>query len=187
MHHGGGTRDEPGDHRPRGVLPFGGPGDPGDRRPTSKATGPLDRAPGERYVTGRIRERQPSPASGGRSRAVLAASAVAGFGCLVYVGLGLLDLGPGLIAVAATVGWATALALIWGGGPVPVFRRRATRVGLVAALAVLAVLAGQLLLAARAIADGGVLGPIDYLSERFGLLAVVDLVAAGLIGGLRAR
>src|SRR5512146_2724891 len=85
----------------------------------------LDRAPGERYAArgaGLPAGASPDTAASGPARrrqamvrALLAADAVALAGALVFFALGLVDIGPGTLAAAAAVGWAVALALIWGG------------------------------------------------------------------------
>jgi hypothetical protein len=81
----------------------------------------------------------------------------------------------GLIAVAVLGGWAIAIAVRAGsGGTLPAQRRTV----LAAVLAGLAVLGGQLGLWLFARYEGGVLGPVDYLAETFGLLVPLELATA---------
>ncbi len=167
--------------------------EPGERR---RAVSPLlDRAPGERYGT--------SPATGAGSqgiagshvagapgrrfvRSLVAADLVATAGAVAVFLLGMLDIGPGLIAVAAAIGWAVALALVWGGGARSI-RSRAARMALAAGLAAGAIAVGFLLNWAWSRAEGGVLDPAAYLDQRYGLLAWVDVAVAAGAGALRAR
>jgi hypothetical protein len=46
---------------------------------------------------------------------------------------------------------------------------------------------GQLGLWLYALTEGGVLGPIDYLGEVFGLLVPLELGVAAVIGWMSAR
>ncbi len=46
---------------------------------------------------------------------LLLAVVVSTVGALVVFALGMIDIGLGLVAVAAFLGWATALALVWRG------------------------------------------------------------------------
>src|SRR5512132_2407776 len=86
----------------------------------------LDRAPGERYAApagGASTRRDGRPPS--MARATIDAAIVADAGAVLFFALGLLDLGAGLVVVAAFTGWATALALVWWGREaVPVVRTR---------------------------------------------------------------
>lgn len=148
----------------------------------------LDRAPGERY-----RRRPDAPdapeartdAPGSRTRGVGAALVVAAVGGAGFALVGSFDLGPGLLAASAFIGWAVAIALVWGAGPSwPRGRSRAT---LAAVLGGGSIAAGLALLWVWSRAEGGVLGPLDYLDERFGLLPVADVVIAALAAALRGR
>ena len=56
-----------------------------------------------------------------------------------------------------------------------------------ALLAALAVLGGQLGLWLFARSEGGVLGPVDYLAETFGLLVPIELLLAVVAGWLASR
>ncbi len=164
----------------------------------------LDRAPGERYGVpvpasatpadgvsgGRVSAGEVSAggvsARGVSARGVGIAAGVAAVGGAVFFVLGQLGLGAGLLAVAAFTGWITAVALVdpgWGAGVGPGPRR----IAVAASLAVGAILAAMLVDWAWAGVQGGVLGPLDYIAERYGAAAVLDLGAAGLLAGLRAR
>jgi len=166
-----------------GSSPAGG----GERRP-------LDRAPGDRYATEQggtgagsgSGSKAPLP-GGRRTRALVAAVIVADLGAVLFFLLGLLDLGPGLIVVAAFTGWVTALALVWWGRPagLPVMR---TRVAVAAFLGGWAVVAGILIDWVYGLAQGGVLGPIDYVGQRYGFaVALLCLVVGAGVAALRAR
>lgn len=162
--------------------------EPGERRPA--ATPRLDRAPGERYGTGATALTGSPEAAGARRRpwirSLVAADLVAAIGAVVVFLLGMLDIGPGLIAVAAAIGWAVALAMVWGGGARS-FRGPGTGTVLAAGLAAGAIVVGFLLNWAWSRAEGGVLDPVAYLDQRYGLFALVDIAAAGLAGAIRAR
>ena len=56
-----------------------------------------------------------------------------------------------------------------------------------ASLAAGAILAAILLDWAWAGVQGGVLGPLDYISQRYGPPAVLDIGVAALLAGLHAR
>jgi hypothetical protein len=55
------------------------------------------------------------------------------------------------------------------------------------AFAVLAVALGQAGLWAYGRAEGGVLGPLDYLAETFGLLVPVEVAVAWIVAWISAR
>jgi hypothetical protein len=154
----------------------------------------LDRAPGERYAGG------PAAAAGGggpgragatpgglnaRARAIVAGVVVADAGALLYFAVGLLDLGAGMIAVAAFIGWVTGVALIWWG-------RKAIspdrlRLGLAAGLATWAIVLAMAIDWVYALVQGGALGPLDYVVERYGWWGIASIPVAALLAGLRAR
>ncbi len=144
----------------------------------------LDRAPGSRFVV-------PPPgvaasAPGVSVRRLVTAIIVSGIGGLAFFVLGQLDLGPGLLAVSAFTGWMTAVALVnldGGAGLQP----GAGRIAAAAGLAAGAILAAILLDWVWAGVQGGVLGPLDYISQRYGPAALLDIGAAALLAGLRAR
>jgi hypothetical protein len=112
---------------------------------------------------------------------------VAGVGAVLFFGLGLLDLGAGLVVVAGFIGWVTALALLWRGRDAGVSDTR-TRVAIAAFLGGLAVVAGILIDWVFAVTvQGGVLGTIDYVGERYGIVAPLAILAATVVAGIRAR
>ena len=164
--------------------------------PESVTSGPaggeqrrLDRAPGSRYLATAPVGAAPAggvPVRGVSVRGVGIAALVASVGAAVFFVLGQLNLGPGLLAVAAFTGWITAVALVdLGGGaglqPGP------GRIAVAAGLAGGAILAAILLDWAWAGQQGGVLGPLDYVVARYGPAAILDVAVAGLLAGLHAR
>ena len=167
----------------------------------------LDRAPGERYrapaagaPSGRGPGSRPDPgtaspgssaardtraqSTGSPTRGVLAGVGAAAGSALVYALLGQVDLGLGLLAIAAFVGWVVAIAIVWGAGaarPIP-------RQPLIAALlGAGAIVVGLLLAWAWSRVEGGVLGPLDYTDQRYGPVAYLEILVAGAVAGLRAR
>ena len=120
------------------------------------------------------------------ARGLILAVLVAGIGALAFFVLGQLNLGPGLLAVAAFTGWMTAVALVdlGDGAALPPGSRRMV---LAAGLAGGAILAAILLDWAWAAMQGGVLGPLDYIGERYGPAALLDVGVAGLLAGLHGR
>jgi len=117
---------------------------------------------------------------------VIVADLTGAVGALLIFGLGLLDVGAGLIAVAAGVGWAVTLALLWSGGPT-IFPVRATRIAVAVSIGAVAVMAGFLVDWAWARVEGGVLDPVSYIGQRYGPLALLILAAAVVAAALRAR
>jgi hypothetical protein len=115
----------------------------------------------------------------------VAAVLVADAGAIMFFLLGLLDLGIGLVVVAGFAGWATALALVWWGrDAIPAAR---TRVASGAILGGWTVVGGILLDWLLALVQGGVLGPIDYVAQRYGLVVLPALIAAAGLAAARAR
>jgi hypothetical protein len=156
----------------------------------------LDRAPGARYAS--ATERGPAGGAGGgagggsgssgmapRRRAILAAVLVADAGALLFFALGLFDLGVGLLAIAAFVGWVTGVALIWWGRDAVAPSR--LRLGLAAFLGGWAVVFGILVDWIYALIQGGVLGPIDYVLQRYGAWGPLAIVVGALVAAWRAR
>jgi hypothetical protein len=160
--------------------------DPGpDPLPTGGEVRPrLDRAPAERYAP-RPEAQPPSGAGGRANRGLLAAGVAALGGAALFFGLGLVDIGVGTLAAAAAVGWVVALALIWGGGANP--RARRTRVVIAGGLAGGAVALGLLVGWAWARVEGGVLPPLEYLDQRYGALAGLNVLLAAIVAAWRAR
>ena len=159
-----------------------GPGDP-SRPPAQR----LDRAPGERYRGGRpatvgeVEAPVRTEASRARATAVVAALGVAAVGSLLFAVLSQVDLGVGLVAIAMFIGWAVALALVWNAAPIP----RRPLVG--AAIGAGAIVAGLLIAWGWGRAEGGALGPLEYVNERFGPIAYIEVAAAGVVAWYRSR
>jgi len=144
----------------------------------------LDVAPGTRYVAAV----PPGGGAAGRvsARGVGIAVLVAAVGAAVFFVLGQLNLGPGLLAVAAFTGWTTSVALVdldGGAGLRPGPARIAVAAGIAGGAILVAILADW----AWAAVQGGVLGPLAYIGERYGPAALLDVAVAGLLGGLHAR
>jgi hypothetical protein len=100
--------------------------------------------------------------------------AAVGAGAIVVLG-GILTMTAGLVVVAAVVGWGVALALRFGAGSRLAGSRRAA---LAVVITLVAVVAAQLGLWQYAQLEGGVLGPLDYLWEVFGVLVPIEIVVA---------
>lgn len=145
----------------------------------------LERAPGERYAI-------PSETDGGAletkggARWIVAAVVVADVGALAFFVLGQLDLGFGLVAVAAFVGWATAVALVYKGRDAAI-RSARTRMATAAFLGGWAVVAGTLLDWLFGLTQGGVMSFFPYVVERYWLVAPAALVAGAFVAAYRAR
>jgi ABC-type Fe3+-siderophore transport system permease subunit len=160
-----------------------------DGAPPPSTQRQLDRAPGERY---RSRPDVPAPAAAAapaaapsRAIAVAVPILVAAAGVALIGVLGSFDIGPGLLAVSAFIGWAVAVAVVWGSDPAP--ERRGRRVRLAVGLAVGSIVVGLVVLWAYSRTEGGVMDPVAYLDERFGPLAIADIVVAGIVAWVRAR
>jgi hypothetical protein len=162
------------------------PGRPtGDRipgeRPPADARRRLERAPGERYATPGSPEAPEAPEpSGSFARATLLGGTVAIAGALAITLLvGLLAIDTGLVVVAGLSGLFAGLAVRLGAGG-SLGRGERARLAVALALAGVALgLAGSWLYGRY---EGGVLGPLDYVVQVFGplalLLAAVAAVAA---------
>jgi hypothetical protein len=107
-------------------------------------------------------------------------------GALVVFALGLIDIGLGLVAVAAFLGWVTALALVWRGREGAVTERK-VRIAVAALLGGWAVAGGIVLEWAYALVQGGVLSLPDYVGERYGPVALLSIVVAGTVAAVRVR
>lgn len=147
---------------------------PGERR--------LDRPPSERYQT----PPEAEPVVAGSSGRAVSAGIAAGTGWILATVLlgGVLALSAGLLVVAGAAGRLIGLAIGWGAGPALAPRQR---VSLVIAVVALAFVVGQLGLWAYAQAEGGVLAPLDYLGQTFGIVAPLQLVLAAVVGWWTAR
>lgn len=155
------------------------PAVPGDR-----ARRRLERAPGDRLRPAASAE--PGAAVSPAAAVALAALVALLGGIIVFI-VGNLDLGAGLVALSAAVGWTTGLALADGRRGKGGYPAGPTRIVIAALLAVAAVGGAFLALGIAAILEGGVLSPVDYLGNRFGPLVLLDLLAAGAAAAIRAR
>lgn len=97
---------------------------------------------------------------------------------------GVLAVSAGLLVVAVASGWAVAVGLRTGAGQRLAADRR---LRLAVLLALLSVVLGQLGLWLYARTEGGVLGPLDYLAETFGLLVPLEILAASFAAWASAR
>lgn len=118
-----------------------------------------------------------------RGIALAAVAAIVGAAAIVLLG-GVLLATSGLVIAAGATGWAVGLAIRLGAGPA---LGRSVRVRLAVGLAILAVVAGQAGLWAYARSEGGVLGPVDYLAEVFGLLVPLEVAVAWLVSWASSR
>lgn len=110
---------------------------------------------------------------------------VADAGAVLFFALGLLDLGIGLVVIAAFTGWITALALVWWGrDAIPVAR---VRIGIGAFLGGWVVVGGILLDWIYALMQNSRMGPLDYVAERYGMVALLALVVGSGVAAIRAR
>jgi hypothetical protein len=158
------------------------PGDRPDQGP-GRAARRLERPPGERYAPP---DREPASSRGGPRDALLAPlakallAAVAG-SVVLYVLGALLSSSVGLVFVAGLTGTAVGLLLARaaapGGGAMPALTRRSAT-GLAIAVGIAAVVLAGLGTWLHALAEGGALGPIDYLQETFGAIVPLELVFA---------
>jgi hypothetical protein len=157
--------------------PDPGPPNPGERR--------LTRPPSDRYPTEEQVPIEADDGGGSFGRALafggLAAIAIAA-GIALFGGVILVT--AGLVALAALGGWAIGIAVRVGSGGTVAAERRAV---MAAVLAALAVLGGQLALWLFARYEGGVLGPVDYLAETFGLLIPIELAFAVVAAWFASR
>jgi hypothetical protein len=154
---------------------------PGDRRPSGATRPTLERAPGERY---RAPQSTPArPPSVARALALGVLVGLAGAAVLVLLG-GPLSLSAGLLVVASAIGWAIARVVavnaVVGPGP---SRLRLAIVG----LALGSVVLGQVGLWLNSLAQGGVLGFVDYLVEVRGVLVPAELGVAAAAAWWTAR
>lgn len=154
------------------------------QRPPSPGERRLERPPSDRYLDTTTAATPTTPAgSAGRALAAGFLAGLVGIAATIVLG-GVLGVTTGLLVVAGATGWGVALATVAGGG-------RALRPGvrrwLAVALAIDAVVLGQLGLWLYARAEGGVLPPLDYLAQTFGLLVPLQAVVAVGIAWWAAR
>lgn len=157
-------------------------------RPPTSSTTPGERRlahpPSDRYRTGEPAAPVGDPAASPvRGVAFAVAAAAAGAAAITLLG-GVLALSSGLLVAAGATGWAVGAGLRAGAGERLTADRR---VRLALGLAILSVALGQLGLWLYARAEGGVLGPLDYLGEVFGLLVPLEFLAAWIVAWLTAR
>jgi hypothetical protein len=141
----------------------------------------LERAPSERYRLSdeALREEH----HGSLRRATLFALLPALIGAVVFTLLaGPLALDVALVIVAAGMGLAIGRATVMGAGGA---LSGPQRIGVAVLIFVLALLGAELATWQFALAEGGVLGPIDYIRDVFGFLVVLELLA-GLVGAVIA-
>lgn len=168
-----------------GTMPDADPSrvDPPARsQPGETSRAPLQRAPGERYAPAPPTvEQEPATRSAVPAPAVAMAVAVAGAGLLVVLG-GVLSMTAGLLVIAGATGWLVGRSLATSGDIGPGARRTIAVV-----LALGSMVAGQVGLWLYARSLGGALGPIDYLTQTWGPLVPLLLLAAALAAWWAAR
>lgn len=126
-----------------------------------------------------------APAASAPARGIAFGAIAALFGAaLIVVFGGALAVSAGLLVVASAVGYAVGLAVVIGAADTLSLRGRPW---IAAVLAGLGVLLGQVGLWLYARAEGGVLTPIDYLGQTFGVLVPLEVVLAAVVAGWRAR
>ncbi len=148
---------------------------PGERR--------LDRPPSDRYRPAVAPPGDVPTGSVARAFALGVAASISWLLLTVLLG-GVVALSTGLIVLAAAAGRVIALAVAYGGTPtVAASTRQALALGLV----VVGFAFGQLGLWAFARFEGGVLAPIEYLAETFGVVVPVQLLVAAAVAWWTAR
>jgi hypothetical protein len=158
------------------------PPTPGERR---LAHPPSDRYRAAEERAGATEAEGETDRSASVARGVALAVVVAAVGAAAIVVLGgILTMTAGLVVVAAAVGWGVALALRFGAGSKLAGSRRAA---LAVVITLIAVGAAQLGLWQYAQLEGGVLGPLDYLWEVFGVLVPIEIVVAVGLAWVVAR
>jgi len=167
---------EPGS--PASTPPGSEPASPGERR--------LAHPPSDRYRVAATPQADDRPDPGASvARGLAVAVAVAGVGAVAIVILGgVLSVTAGLVIVAATTGWGVGAGLRFGSGPHLPSRRRAA---IAIVIAIVSVALGQAGLWQYGRTEGGVLAPLDYLSEVYGPLVPVQLLAAAVAAWVGAR
>lgn len=158
--------------------------------PPSDAQRMLDRAPGERYRSrpaNLAASAAPVPLPAERSMVVAIGvpMAVAGAGAGMVAVFGSFDIGAGLLAVSGFIGWAVGVAVVWS--RVPGVDARGQRAIWAVVLAVGSIVVGIVVLWVWSHVEGGVMDPFAYLDERFGPIAYLNVIVAGVVAFLRAR
>ena len=161
-----------------------------DPRPTPDPDGGerrLARPPSERFA----REAQPPTEASGAAdasspaRGLAFGTAVAFVGAAIIVVLGgPMAISAGLLVAAVALGYGVGLATVVGAADTLSGRARPL---VAASLAGLGILLGQVGLWLYARTVGGVLPPVDYLAQTFGLLVPLEMVLAGAVAWWRAR
>jgi hypothetical protein len=145
----------------------------------------LERAPGERYE-----EQTPSRTGVAvdtrGARWIVAAVVVADLAAVAFFVLGLLDLGLGLAVIAGFGGWATGVALVYKGREAAI-RNPVTRMATASFLGGWIVVGGMLLDWLYGLTQGGVMSPLPYVAERYGLVAPAAILAGAFVAAYRAR
>jgi hypothetical protein len=119
-------------------------------------------------------------------RWIVVAVVIANLGGVAFFVLGLLDLGFGLLAVAAFTGWAIAVALVFKGRESAI-RASETRMATAAFLGGWSVVFGMLVDWLFGLTQGGVMDLLPYIAERYWLVAPAALLAAAFVAAYRAR
>lgn len=153
---------------------------PGERAPAGRR---LAEPPSARY--GPSRATAPADHRGIVGRAFARAAFVALLGAAaIFILEGLLSITTGLLAAMALTGYAIGRSLRNAGDALAASASTALALFLV----VDAVVLGNAFTWVNAVVvEGGVLGPIEYLSETFGLLIVVELAIGTVTAWAAAR
>ena len=150
---------------------------PGERR--------LAHPPSDRYrdVQAEVSPGLDATASSGRAVTFASIAGLAGAAAITILG-GALAISAGLVVVAAATGWAVAIGLRVGAGG---HLSQSGRARMALTLTLTAVALGQTGLWVYGRWEGGVLAPLDYLWEVFGLLVPLQFVAAAVAAWLSSR
>ena len=157
--------------------------EPGDRRPPESGRPTLERAPGERYRVAEASGAPARPRSTARAVGIGALVALAGAVLIVVLG-GVFSLSAGLIVLAGAIGWWIGRVVAATADP---SRGSTIRWIVAVALALDAVVLGQLGLWVHSLSQGGALGLIDYLVEARGLLVPAEILVAVALAWWSAR
>jgi hypothetical protein len=169
-----------------GPAPGGpAPGGPGPGGPAPGGPAPTTTEASATKVDAAAAGEGAGASSGSLWRGLAYAAIVAAVSIAAIVVLGgVLAFSAGLLVVAAVAGRAIGLALDLGGGAAV---RPPTRTWLAVGIALATVGFGQLGLWWYAGTEGGVLGPLDYLGEAFGVLVPLELGLAAAFAWWAAR
>jgi len=128
--------------------------------------------------------RTATPSRSARARALVPAAAVAAVGAgLLFFLAGPLGVTSGLLVVTAATGWLVGLTVKMPDAGGPAGRRVATAIGITLAAVVVAWVATW----GWSRAEGGTLGPLDFLAQVYGLLVVAQASFAAVGALLGAR